>query len=869
MSNNIRVHELSRELGVQNKDVMDAAQHLGISLRSHTSAMSDEEVKRIKDKLRKSPNHKHLAASEAKENREEIKVFRSESGEEVTERRKGGSVVIRRKKKVEESEPEALAPQEIDEPAAQLLEPQALTQITESAPETAAKEVPSAQTSQNDQPAPVAEESRAKPAEPKTPDKTPAPVKDEVKQKAIDAAEEAKKAKKKGYKVKPAREEIIDEDTLEELRRAFRTKLPARKKEYLVDDKRKKPADSAAPYRKPSDEPYRDSSYRGSSVSAEPERQNGQVIPFPAKPQRKSIKIGEAVSVGELAHKMGVKAAEVIKKLMSLGVMATINQSIDTETAMIIAQEWDFDVTADVFEESELLHEVSSADAGEFLLPRYPVVTVMGHVDHGKTSLLDSIRHTNVVEREAGGITQHIGAYSVPINDRKVVFIDTPGHEAFTAMRARGAKVTDVVVLVVAADDGVMPQTIEALNHAKAAGVPVIVAVNKIDKPEANPERVKRQLSEIGLISEEWGGDTLFAEVSAKKKTGIKELLELILLQADILELKANPVKRANGVIIEAQLDKGRGPVATVVVSEGTLGIGDYLVAGTTYGKVRALIDDKGARMRSAGPSEPAQIMGLSGVPGAGDHFYVVKDEKTAKEVVSHREAKERQKFAANERKISLEGFFDSLKKGEVKELRLIIKADVQGSLEALREAISKLISDKCRTKIVHAGVGAVNETDIVLAAASNAVVVGFNVRPDANALEFAEKENVSLELHTIIYEVVDRIKKAMEGLLEPVIKEKVLGHAEVRATFRISKAGVIAGCFVKDGKIQRSNSIRVVRDGVTTFEGKLDSLKRFKDDAREVQSGYECGVAIQNFDDLKVGDVLEFYTFEEIRQEL
>jgi translation initiation factor IF-2 len=436
-------------------------------------------------------------------------------------------------------------------------------------------------------------------------------------------------------------------------------------------------------------------------------------------------------------------------------------------------------------------------------------------------------------------------------------------------MRARGAKVTDVVILVVAADDGVMPQTIEAVNHARAAQVPIIVAINKIDKPEANTERIKRQLSEIGLLSEEWGGDTLFAEVSAKQKKGIRELLELVLLQADILELRADASKRANGFVIEAKLDKGRGPVATVIVKEGTLRVGDYVVSGITSGRVRALIDDKGGRVNEAGPSMPVEIMGLSGVPEAGDLFYVVKDERAAKDVVAHREMKQRESAAAKERKPSLENLFQSLEQEEAKELALIIKADTQGSVEAVTESISKLSTEKCQVKIVHTGVGAITETDVALASASDAIIVGFNVRPDAKSLETAEREGVSLELHTIIYKLIDRVRSAMEGLLEPIVKEKVTGHAEVRETFNISRIGTIAGCMVTDGKVSRDNSVRVLRDGVVIFEGKLASLKRFKDDVREVNTGYECGIGVERFNDIKVGDTLEFYTHEHIKQEL
>ncbi|MEK6223686.1 MAG: translation initiation factor IF-2, partial [Thermodesulfobacteriales bacterium] len=480
-----------------------------------------------------------------------------------------------------------------------------------------------------------------------------------------------------------------------------------------------------------------------------------------------------------------------------------------------------------------------------------------------------TIRKANVVDGEAGGITQHIGAYTVDVNGRKVAFVDTPGHEAFTAMRARGAKVTDIVILVVAADDGVMPQTVEAVNHAKAAEVPIIVAVNKIDKPNAEPEKIKRELSEIGLLAEDWGGDTLFAEVSAKQNLGIKELLELVILQADILELKVDQDKRANGFIIEAVLDKGRGPVATVLVSEGTLRIGDMVVAGTTYGKVRALIDDKGGRVTEAGPSMPVEIMGLSTVPQAGERFYAVKDEKAAKDVVGHRETKQREAVAAKVVKPTLENLFEALEEEKSKELALIIKADTQGSVEAVRESIIKLSTEKCQVKIVHAGVGGINETDVILASASNAIIVGFNVRPDVKALDISEREGISLELHTIIYNLIDRVRGAMEGLLDPIVEEKITGHAEVRETFHISRIGTIAGCMVNDGKVSRDNNVRVLRDSVITFDGKLSSLKRFKDDAKEVNTGYECGITIERFNDIKVGDIFEFYTFEEFKQEL
>ena len=565
---------------------------------------------------------------------------------------------------------------------------------------------------------------------------------------------------------------------------------------------------------------------------------------------------------------MSVKAAEVVKKLMTMGTGATINQSIDSETAELLADEFGFNVTVERFVEEDLLFDQDESQDAE-KMPRPPVVTVMGHVDHGKTTLLDSIRETNVVAGEAGGITQHIGAYAVNIKDSTIVFVDTPGHEAFTSMRARGASITDIVILVVAADDGVMPQTVEAVNHAKAAGVPIIVAINKVDKEGADVEKIRRELSEIDLISEQWGGDTLFAEVSAKKKKGLSELLELVLLQADILELKASPDKKANGVVVEAELDKGRGAVSTVIVKEGTLRVGDCVVSGVHSGKIRALTDDKGKAVKSVGPSMPVKIMGLSGVAEAGEKFHAVKDEKTAKEITSHRLDKIRSRKVITTPKLSLEDLFSSIENEEAKELSLIIKADTQGSVEALRESLEKLSTEKCRVKIVHSGAGGINETDVVLASASNAVVIGFNVRPDANALRISEKEGVSLELHSIIYDVVSRVKSAMEGLLEPIRKEVVVAHMDVKELFHVSRVGTIAGCMVSDGRVSRDNSIRVVRDGTVVFDGKVSSLRRFKEDVKEVQSGYECGITIENFNDVKQGDVFELYKLEEIKQEL
>ncbi|MEQ9620138.1 MAG: translation initiation factor IF-2 [Deltaproteobacteria bacterium] len=883
---NVRVYELSKDLNKSNKEILNIAKGLGISVKSHASSISEEEAQKIREKISSSGNGESAAEKPAAEEKEKVRVLRRESGEEVVERRKGARVVLRRKKKAEEPKEEEL--QELEAPAdedktapdiedekieakkaepadteviAEKEEPLEEAAISEEAQEAQAVDE-SPEAADEIQVSPDEEPEIEEPDESLVEEKLGAKVEKEE-------PETAKKAKKKSKKVKPKREEIIDEDTLEELRKAFRAKLPGRKREYLVEDRRARTRPSAGGTQRERafNRGGRDN-FR-SREQTSPGEDTSQVVPFPGKPAKRTVKMGEAVNLGELAKMMGVKAGELIKKLISMGVKATVNQALDHETATLVAEEFGYEVTVDIFEEKDILLEEIQEEEDKELTPRPPVVTVMGHVDHGKTTLLDAIRKTNVVEGEAGGITQHIGAYSVDVDGRKVSFVDTPGHEAFTAMRARGAKVTDVVILVVAADDGVMPQTVEAVNHAKAAEVPIIVAINKVDKPEADTEKIKRQLSEISLVSEEWGGDTLFAEVSAKQKEGIKELLELVLLQADLLELKADATKRANGFVIEAVLDKGRGPVATVIINEGTLKIGDYIVSGTISGKVRALIDDRGKRVDSAGPAMPVEIMGLSGVPEAGDRFYIVKDERAAKEVISHRETKQRETAAAKERKPSLENLFESLEEEEAKELALIIKADTQGSVEAVSESISKLSTEKCQVKIVHTGVGGITETDVALASASDAIILGFNVRPDSKALEISEREGVSLELHTIIYNLIDRVRNAMEGLLEPIIKEKITGHAEVKDTFTISRIGTIAGCLVSDGTVSRDNNVRVVRDGVVVFEGKLASLKRFKDDVKEVNTGYECGIGIERFNDVKVGDILEFYTHEEIKQRL
>ncbi len=581
----------------------------------------------------------------------------------------------------------------------------------------------------------------------------------------------------------------------------------------------------------------------------------------PIKAAKRKIRVEEAIRVGDLAHQMGLKAGEIIKVLFNLGIMATINKSLDIDTATVVAAEFGYEVEKSGFAEEDYLVS-KELDSPESLKLRPPVVTIMGHVDHGKTSLLDAIRKTNVTGGEAGGITQHIGAYHVTTKSGEIVFLDTPGHEAFTAMRARGAQVTDIVVLVVAADDGVMEQTREAVNHAKAAGVPIMVAVNKMDKAEANPERVLRELAEVGLVPEDWGGDTVVSLVSAKSREGLDSMLELLALQADILELRANPDKPARGHIVEAKLDKGRGPVATVLIQEGTLRQGDTFVCGVFSGKVRALFNDQGRKVKEAGPSNPVEVQGFEGVPEAGEEFVCLADEKLARRIAESRAIKQRERELAKESRVTLETFLAH--KSESHTLNLVVKADVQGSQEAIIEALNKQSTEKVRIQIIHGGTGAITESDILLASASDAIVIGFNVRPTAKVKEVAEHENVDIRYYDIIYKLVEEIKSAMAGLLAPISREVYLGQADVRETFSVPKVGTIAGAHVSDGKMQRNAGIRLLRDGVVVYTGKLSSLRRFKEDVREVQKGYECGISLENFNDIKIGDAIEAFEMVE-----
>ncbi|MBQ6051904.1 MAG: translation initiation factor IF-2 [Clostridia bacterium] len=580
-----------------------------------------------------------------------------------------------------------------------------------------------------------------------------------------------------------------------------------------------------------------------------------------------NVVLPEQLSVSELAAALRMTNAEVVKKLMLLGIMASAAQIIDYDTAALVAEEFGAKVSKQVVVtiEDKLIDDTEDAD--EQLEPRSPVVVVMGHVDHGKTSLLDAIRHTNVTQGEAGGITQHIGAYTVTINDRSITFLDTPGHAAFTSMRARGAQVTDIVILVVAGDDGIMPQTVEAINHSKAAGVPIIVAVNKMDKPEANYDRVLQSLTEYELVPEQWGGDTICVPVSAVTGEGIEQLLEMVQLVADVRELKANPNRKAKGTVIEAKLDKGRGPVATVLVQNGTLRPGDVVVAGTSVGRIRNMLDDKGRRITAAAPSTPVEVTGFSDVPSAGDLFYVVDDERMARELVEQRKHDKKEEASKVNTAVSLDDLFSQIKEGSIKDLNIIVKADVQGSAEAVKASLEKLSNDEVRVRVIHSAVGGITESDVMLATASNAIIVGFNVRPDPNAKVSAEKDGVDMRLYRVIYDCINEIEAAMKGMLAPKFREVSLGMAEVRQTFRVSGVGTIAGCYVKEGRITRSAEIRLIRDGIVVHEGKIDSLKRFKDDASEVKQGYECGIGIERFGDVKEGDIIEAFVNEEIKQ--
>jgi translation initiation factor IF-2 len=867
--NKTRIHELAQKMGIDNKELIARLKSVGVEVTSHMAVVTDEDIAKlspvspiVKDSsqeevrvkptvIRRRPKHVEEPVAVAAEATPAPEPSVEASAAEevrpvavtVTEKRDKEPVVV---------EPVAVEPVPEEKPQVEEEKP---VSLKETAPEPEKHvpgrariigrvEIPVPQPRQS--PRPSTRQPSPRPTQ--AVQERPAPV---APQEAPVSTDDRKKGRK-GKEVAP-----VETDRGGKKGAAVVGKKKEGFKKVEIIEKRERIFEPAL--------------RTGKGKKKDRDRERGPEsrkteITVP-KAIKRIIKITESITVGEMAKRMGAKANDLIRALMKLGFMATINHPLDFDTATIIAADFGYEVENVAIDLDEMLE--AAPDNAEDMIKRPPVVTIMGHVDHGKTSLLDAIRTTNVIAGEAGGITQHIGAYDVELSGRKITFLDTPGHEAFTAMRARGAKVTDIVILVVAADDGVMPQTREAVNHSKAAGVPIIIAVNKIDKPEAKPERVKQELMEFGLVSEEWGGDTIFVEVSAKKHINVESLLEMILLQADVLELKANPDKDARGTIIEAKLDRGRGPVATVLVQEGTLKVGDYFVSGVHFGRVRAMQNDRGEKVMEAGPSMPVEVIGLTGVPDAGDSFVVLADERQAKEIAMHRQQKIRETELAKTSKLSLEQLYEKIQKGEVKELNVVVKGDVQGSVEAVAESLRKLSTDAIRLRIINSSVGAINETDVNLATASNAIVLGFNVRPEVKAQALAEKEGVDIRLYNIIYDAVDDIKKAMEGLLEPTLKEKFLGRAEVREVFSVPKHGNVAGCYVLDGKMVRNSQVRLLRDNIVVYEGKMASLRRFKDDVKDVASGYECGISLENYNDIKTGDIIESFEMEKFATKL
>jgi translation initiation factor IF-2 len=905
MNTKMRVRELSAELGLSNKELLHILREENIPVKSHMSGLSDEQVESVRAKV------KHQSGDHASQD------TLTSSGI-IVRRRRG-----QRKKSQEETpwpldhEPEAISQEkprsteeeeppvlksDMPQPEGELesiphAEPQpadrvdaSSEQVVETSDELAAKEPETAHVPGSDE----------QKSEPETPARKPEKEKSASNEVSGAEGEQAgekqstpkstrkKRGRKKKKEAAPPQVTVISRPEA-----PVESELPApiaktaeaepegtepqgkkKKKDKrtvdvsgLYDQEAAKPSKNI---KKQSETPEKPPRGKGKRKRSAPQAKKGPKptgpvhTTQPLKAAKRKIRMEEAIRVADLAQEMGVKAQDIIKSLFNLGVMTTINQSLDVDTATLVASEFGYEVEKVGFsEEAYVLPQ--KEDKPDALQYRPPVVTIMGHVDHGKTSLLDAIRKSHIIDTEAGGITQHIGAYHVQTEGGTLVFLDTPGHEAFTEMRSRGAQVTDVVILIVAADDGVMDQTKEAVNHAKAAQVPIIVAVNKIDKDNADPDRVKRELAELGLIPEEWGGDTIYAYISAKQRIGLNELLEMVLLQTEVLELQANPDKRARGHIIEAKLDKGRGPVGTILIQEGTLHTSDPFVCGLFSGRARALFNDLGQKIDAAGPSMPVEVQGFEGVPNAGDEFVVVENDKVAKRIADIRQAKHRERELAKETKVTLESFFAAKAEEEIKNLNLILKADVQGSLEAITESLQKLATTEVKVNIIHGGIGAITESDIKLASASAAVIIGFNVRPTAKVKDLAEQESVDIRFYNVIYHLVNEVKEAMAGMLAPVTREEYLGQAEVRDIFTVPKVGTVAGCFVLDGKLQRNAGIRLLRDGVVTYTGKLSSLKRFKDDVKEVTKDYECGVGLENFNDIKIGDIIEaFSEFQE-----
>lgn len=881
----IRVYEFARTLNMQNKALLEKIREMDIDVKSHMSSLDDETVARIKQKLFKAKTEV-VEVTRVKPTviRRRKKAVKKEADSETARVSKTAPPeIIEEIEEIEEPSEKAVESKRIPakKPIKKAKEKIIADQVPDvkdvTKPDIIEKAVPEIIELEKEQPAKLKPE---KPVVLKV--SKPKKVKKDTPAKIIQMPSVQKK------QVSKAKKPIIKVEKAPLLKKAVSEKLiptedviakEKKKKKHKELDLDQKPKDikwtkKKISFRKKEVVEGKDLYAKGRSVRKGRKIGKGKPAVQGQKPQitvpkaiKRRIKIDDAIVLSDLAKRIGIKAGEMIKTLMSMGVMATVNQTIDFDTAVLVAAEFNYEIEKASFEEEPLL-KVEKDEPGN-LVPRPPVVTIMGHVDHGKTSLLDLIRNTRVTEHEAGGITQHIGAYHVPTDKGYIVFLDTPGHEAFTAMRSRGAMLTDLVVLVVAADDGVMPQTIEAINHSKAAGVPIIVAINKIDKDNADPERVQRELADIGLVPEDWGGDTIFLKVSAKENIGIDDLLEMIVLQAEVLELKANPDKLATGHVVEAKIDPGRGVVATILVQEGTLHIGDHVVCGIHHGKIRAMLNDRGVMVKSAGPSMPVEVLGLSGVPSAGDDLIALTDDKLAKQVSIHRVQKQRSKELAKTSRLSLENLYETIKEGEVNNLNLIIKTDVHGSIEAISDSLTKLSNDEVRINVVHAATGAITESDVSLAAVSNAIIIGFNVRPSAKTLAFAGEENVDIRYYNIIYNVIKDIKDAIVGMMSSTYEERILGRADIREIFHIPKIGTIAGAYVTDGKIERGKLVRLLRDGITCYEGKLSSLHRFKDDVKEVQSGYECGIGIENYNDIKAGDTIECYYLEEIKPKL
>jgi translation initiation factor IF-2 len=838
----LRVYELAKEVKMSSNELVERLKSAGFSINNYMSSLDMDDVGRAKDYL-------------------------SGATDEILEEKRIRPTIIRRRKKIipkieEKAQEEKIVEEEVTPPSEEEISvpEEKVEEVLEEEVEQVVKEIPIPEQPIEEVKPTIEKKKKQRPKtipariikkaeiqppvtklqEPVTTIQLPeiviSPEEEDRKEKEGIKEKKAKKYKeeeitpRKGYR-KRRREIFERKDLYGDLEQSFegRSRLKAKGK---LDKKKLKQTEITVP-----------------------------------KAIKRRIKVPEVISVAELARRMGIKSTELIKKLMEIDIIVSINQTIDFDSASLVAGEFEYELELSSFEEEEIIKE--EEEKPEDLVPRPPVVTIMGHVDHGKTSLLDYIRKSKVIDKEAGGITQHIGAYYVHTSHGDLVFLDTPGHEAFTAMRARGAKITDLIVLVVAADDGVMDQTIEAIDHAKAATIPIVVAVNKIDKANADTEKVRRELSKYGFVSEEWGGDTLFSEISAKTGRGVDELLDSILLQSEILESKANYKKHARGVIIEARLDKNRGPFATVLIRDGTLNQGDFFVCGENYGRIRAMLNDRGQKIKLATPSMPVEIYGISDVPMAGDDFIVTSDEKKAKLISEHRKTKARLDTVTTRDSVSLDNLFDRIKEGEVKELNIIIRADVQGSAEALIDSLTKLSTEDVKLKVIHGGTGAVTESDVMLASASKAIVICFNVRANPVVKALAAKENVDLRFYDVIYKVIEDVRSAMTGLLEPVYNENIIGRADIKQIFHVSKIGTVAGCYVTDGKIERGAKVRLLRDDVVIFDGNLSSLKRFKDDVKDVSSGFECGVGLENYNDIKPGDVFEFYTLEEMKVEL